>query len=1138
MATAGSAAVTIRASAATPPWRRCVVAGLLLALLSMGATARAAPFTLTTNGSLPDAAVDAAGTGHFAWTERVPGGDVLHYCQVPRGQTVCTALQSLTPPAPDPTENRDAKGPHVFLPGPGRVVLVTHRCCGRMQTPDGKTSDEITWTYTSTDGGVTFGAPRIIGSGGGDVRWEAAYGPGATILTVTQFGTFQAEPLTGFVSATAQLSPTFADDFSVASLDPQTPVVAYYVPGPVGTGTIQFRRYTGTGDVNDAANWSPAVVVDSGSQGDSHIVDGPHGVYLMYVLLGSGGRQYVIRHYDGTAFGPATPVSEQGDPIFADLAQDATGTLHAAWRDGNRALMYSDSTDGSHWSAPVNLANPDPSNRGGYDTEVAAVKAGDGFAVSDSNVSNSVIEAAPLGEPVAGGGPPGPGGCTAKVSFRSVEAVFPEGRCFQKVGDAYVASAPIRVNGLDVTPETGAQVALNPVTNTISSHGPVRVTAGSVALVHGPLNWSVPDGPGGVQIADVDAGSLGGNLFGFPIKGTAHVSFAGGTASVQATAGLPAVFGGLTGDVSLSTDNAVGLRIDGLVIKVTDAFLGALEVKDLAIQYTSAGGAWTGSATLVLPPGGASLSAGFGLHSDALDYARADLSFGSPGLAIAPAVFLNRINFSISTHPTTLSGGVMLSAGPTVLGLAAASVDGNLSFMFPDDSHGQAEPAVLKAHGQASVVSIPMATADAEYRTTGYLRVSGDFHLLFFNASILGFVDPSGFDFEGTARNICLLPGICVDLTGVISNVGVAVCGSYTPLPFISLLTWSVGIGYRWGDGLPSIQPYGCDVTPYRNVDLAAASRRAAYAHLAATSVPVALPGGLPKAQIAVVGSTGSPKVTVTGPGGVSIASAPGAKPAVTHRSIVLEDPANRTTYVIIVKPAAGTYAVTTQPGSSPIAQVMAADGLPPVRVSARVGHRRGAWSLTYTVKPIPGQVVRFAERSADTGRMLGLARGSSGTLAFTPADGHAGRRQIIAMIEQNGLVRAQPVVATYVAPGPVLPPRPPGLGVTRRGGGLTMRWRVAAGAVRYKVVLALSDGRRLLLAPVRGALTATLPALPTTTLGTVAVTGLRADGLAGRAAIAAIPGPPHPVKPAAKPKKSQKHKPGPPAHRGGRRPR
>jgi hypothetical protein len=177
---------------------------------------------------------------------------------------------------------------------------------------------------------------------------------------------YQAWSLTGNTTAKAVLD---GDPYeylgTVAMIDPSTPIVVYASRG----GDGRFRRYTGIGDVNDQASWTPAA--DIGTIDRPHVVSGPSGV----ILLGQdalSGAKLEARRYDGTTFGARTLIK---DGVHADHAvEDGDGRVHAVssqygGKTGSQ-FFYATSYDGSSWlnegvdypSMPLNLrvaVNPD-----------------------------------------------------------------------------------------------------------------------------------------------------------------------------------------------------------------------------------------------------------------------------------------------------------------------------------------------------------------------------------------------------------------------------------------------------------------------------------------------------------------------------------------------------------------------------------------------------------------------------------------------------------------------------------------------------------------------------------------------------------------------------------------------------------
>ena len=129
----------------------------------------------------------------------------------------------------------------------------------------------------------------------------------------------------------------------------------------------------------------------------------------------------------------------------------------------------------------------------------------------------------------------------------------------------------------------------------------------------------------------------------------------------------------------------------------------------------------------------------------------------------------------------------------------------------------------------------------------------------------------------------------------------------------------------------------------------------------------------------------------------------------------------------------------------------------------------------------------------------------SHGTIRFTPAIGPAGRRQILAQVMRDGLLRAQYVVASYRAPGPPTPARPPHLRLARHGSSLRITWGAAANATRgYRVVVITTDGRRQLFERSSGRRSVTLSSFSTSG-ARVTVVGVGPDSRTGRPAAARL---------------------------------
>ena len=70
-----------------------------------------------------------------------------------------------------------------------------------------------------------------------------------------------------------------------------------------------------------------------------------------------------------------------------------------------------------------------------------------------------------------------------------------------------------------------------------------------------------------------------------------------------------------------------------------------------------------------------------------------------------------------ATKPTKICGGVTLATGPEVAGTSLISVDGNVSYSFPQSSCGT--PGVLDIEGAGALAGFPVANLDSRFTTDG-----------------------------------------------------------------------------------------------------------------------------------------------------------------------------------------------------------------------------------------------------------------------------------------------------------------------------------------------------------------------------------------------------------------------------------
>ena len=214
-------------------------------------------------------------------------------------------------------------------------------------------------------------------------------------------------------------------------------------------------------------------------------------------------------------------------------------------------------------------------------------------------------------------------------------------------------------------------------------------------------------------------------------------------------------------------------------------------------------------------------------------------------------------------------------------------------------------------------------------------------------------------------------------------------------------------------------------------------------------------------ATIRLTGASGAPDAMITEPDGTTFST---ASPPSGYDVGVFHLPGLDETLVALRNPGGGRWTATAAPGSTPITGVAYSHLLPAPHIRARVTTRGTGRVLTYKLTPAAGRDVTFVERGRGVYHVLGRAQGRHGSIRFRPAAGPGGRRQIVALVTQDGIPAPGVTVAAYIAPRPARPHAPTAVRVSRTGTRLRVGWEPVAGTWRYSVMLSLANGRRELL--------------------------------------------------------------------------
>ncbi len=601
---------------------------------------------------------------------------------------------------------------------------------------------------------------------------------------------------------------------------------------------------------------------------------------------------------------------------------------------------------------------------------------------------------------------------------------------------------------------------------------------------------------------------------GFPLEGQIDVYLTNkGQAlfDVQVGLTLSAVKFEATGALEIEANLETGIELQSLQFEIPEASLAPIfKVKKASFVYyfpeyyeESKRDSWQAKATMTFGEEVAELEAELAFKKG--EFQSAAMKFkANPGVPIYPGISLNEIGASVGVHPLTFGG----SLGAKI----AELLELELAFKYREAT--EKELGFFGGEGKLSYKSDAIATLAADVYSDGYVDAQVTFNLHFpFDSSEpvievsggAGFWDePASGLWQARGNVYFKLWIISAEAAALINNKYAAGC---VHVGAEGVFGGGVQGRYRFSDGnidgglfgndncsdqlkqysqKPEKEHKGGFVKEESAVFLTAPRGPAAPgdsltrelgalggattgtgapATIAAGGGTVALPGGTLGQELRITSSSGTPVVTLSGPGGQTYTTPATGGHLVTvpgqFMSAVAPNP--HQVLVLLRHPKGGTWHVEPAAGTPPIASVEFSEDVAPATVKVKVRHGRAQkWSLAYQIGHfIAGTKVQFVERGSDSTHVLGTVGRARGTLSFSPQEALGRSRKMYAyLLNGEGATVRELAVGHYTAPGAFRPGRPRKARIVRRGTSAAITWSAVAGARQYKVVVHGSDGR------------------------------------------------------------------------------
>jgi len=733
--------------------------------------------------------------------------------------------------------------------------------------------------------------------------------------------------------------------------------------------------------------------------------------------------------------------------------------------------------------------------------------------------------------------------CLKQVAFQLAE-ITTKG-CFTSVGgDRYETTDAVKLNGIPfpAPPPNTRFVAYQPTSGAPGGRialARAAIKIGNVTVFDGTVDWKLP--PGGIGDEKPLGSPLslpsGQKLFGLKIGGTVSaklgirsngVHYATFPINIQLpdvfTTGPTPIAGAASALGAIRIDES-GVKYDGLKLEVSNVYVGKVKVLSVCFSYVPSGSQavapcavpplhgkpflecntnvntdrWDGNAIVELPTKAKPQLAVFG---GVADQKLANLGGFVDGLGksvpLMTEVYLRRVGIGLCLYPPPFKlKGVVGVAFLPAKDKALVDVEGY--FLYTDPIG--ADPWSLEIGGTVDVLDRRLGSGMIKVTGFGSIDFNAQagfnlFNIVSVNGQLVGWIETSNrtFNVEGSIR--ACLTGLCANAQVLLSSTGMAGCLGLGKISWpvlvknwnwkatapwrvhleIRVLKLEAGFGYIWGNSGVDLFGGSCHLERY-----AAPRVRAAQTGAGQT---VEIAAGTPAVALAIAGRERPPKITLTGPPGAPVISSPPGADGVDAPGefVLVENPGNNTTNVLLVNPEPGTWTVTAPDPADVVTSIARAGFEAPADVvGSVVTHRDGTSELGMSYALPPRARLDVVERAANVERTIaadvvgqrcpGPDRPGGQSLlcfrtTFEPAFGPGGERKILAVITRDGIPLDTMQFASYEAPQLKAPSKPTYLRMQRRGTSVIVAWPRSRHAARHTLSLSLGTGKRFGVEP------------------------------------------------------------------------